>query len=152
VITALLLASQLTTADATDVGRNNKFGLGLTVGLPSAVTGKYWLNEKSGITGYVGTSVGLAYGLRVQYDMEFVELTDLEWSRMALHWFAGGQTFIAGDLLLLGGVGGVGFDMQFHDFPLEVFAEAGAVVGPRGNGAGGVFVGGAGVTGARWYF
>ena len=152
--TALLLGA--TQAGATEIGNTKTKGIGLTVGVPSAVTGKIWLDQKSGISGYFGAQFGggTAVGLRVQYDREFVELADVPWSRMDLHWFVGGAVshFPGFGLGLFGAVGGVGFDMQFHEFPLEAFAEVGPIIGGvPGNGQN-LAWGYMSTLGARWYF
>lgn len=150
--TALLLGAAQ--AGATEIGNTKTKGIGLTVGVPSALTGKLWLDQKSGISGYFGATVGggTAVALRVQYDREFVELADVPWSRMDLHWFAGGAlaAFPGAGLGLLGGVGGVGFDMQFHEFPLEAFAEVGPIIGAIPGF--GLTWGYTSTLGARWYF
>lgn len=149
-LTALLLATALTSADATEVGRDKTLGLGLTVGFPTALTGKYWLNEKVGVTGYLGSFWGQSIALRVQGDFEVAELADVGWSRIALYGVAGGQLYTARDVLGLGGVVGVGGVMQFHNVPAEVFVEPAVFIGTVTDS--GLAFQPAGVAGGRWYF
>lgn len=58
---AVLVAST-GAARATEVGTRRKFGLGLSLGEPTGVTGKYWLSERNALD--FGLGFGSYYGFR----------------------------------------------------------------------------------------
>jgi hypothetical protein len=163
-LTALLLASNF--AHATEVARGKQFGIG-----PSAtgdtiisVTGKYWFNEKMGLSFHAGTS-GAYHGARGSIEGEFVEFGDWPFARFAMYWAAGIDAGVNTAFTLapeVGVGGGVGVTLQFHDVPAEVFVDAGLSVYPLNyctiNACGFGYGFGYGLVqlrpavGGRWYF
>lgn len=130
---ALLLSSSF--AHATEVAIDKKFGLGVATGVPYLnVTMKYYLNDKSGIAAYAGSSI-LYHDLRAAWQSEFVEAANWSWARLPIYWQAGidvglwtaSYGYASGRLGVFGGAGGA---LQFHNVPAEVFVEASIGVFP----------------------
>jgi len=60
---ALLLLGVGTSAHATEVGYNRKFGLGFILGDPTGITGKYWISGTNALDFGLGfTDYGFGYG------------------------------------------------------------------------------------------
>jgi hypothetical protein len=160
-----MLLLMLELANATEVGKGKVFGIGATTGYPAiAVTGKYYLNQKTGIAAFLGTTV-FYHQLQVEYQSEFLEIHDWDFARFPIYWFAGldlGLTSLVNGSLdftlypKIGVIGGVGVALQFHDVPAEVFVESGLGIYPL-NGCDGFYYaaclpGVMGHAGGRWYF
>ncbi|MFZ5478654.1 MAG: hypothetical protein ACOZNI_17920 [Myxococcota bacterium] len=154
-LTALVLASSL--ANATDVARTRKFGIGASTGVAYlAFTGKYYFDPKGGIAFWAGTS-GIHHQARVNYEREFVEFADWDFARFDMYWDVGadfGVWYLG--TAEVGAGGGVGVELQFHEVPVQVWVDAGAGVYPSCYGygvyVGGCFLQGRGSAGGRWYF
>lgn len=153
---ALLMLANAPTAEASDIGTDKKFGIGAHLGSSATITGKYYLSEKNGLAFHVGTWYFWSIHARVQFESEFVEFADWDFGRLDMYWNAGVSFnqgfFYAGTDIGVGG--GVGVELQFHNFPLQVFIEADLHIQPTG------FIPGFGYSwysyyagpGARWYF
>jgi hypothetical protein len=159
VVTALLVS---TLAQASDVGTSKRIGVGVATG-PGILdaTGKYYLNDKMGISAYLGTSFSY-HMLRGNFEMEFVELADWDFARMDMYWDAGidlglhtAYGFVDGQFGL---GGGVGVELQFHEVPAHVFVDVGLGVNPLNfcdiyEAPGGFcLIAPRGAAGGRWYF
>lgn len=158
-LTALLVSSL---AHATDVATSKRIGIGAATG-PAylTATGKYYLNDKMGISAYLGTSF-VFHMLRANFEMEFVELADWDFARFDMYWDAGLDLglhtyygYVGGQL---GIGGGVGVELQFHELPASVFVDGGLAVNPLNfcsvYQAPGAFclISPRAAAGGRWYF
>lgn len=116
-------------AHATEVGRGKRWGVGIEVGAPNALTGKFFLDEKQGVSLHAGWWATTALSTRAQYEHEFLEVKDFGAARFDLYWAAG---LTAGYLPYhpyygagyFGPHGGVASELQFHDAPLNLYLEA----------------------------
>lgn len=160
---ALLLATS--PAGATDVGINNKFGIGVSTGYPYLnVTGKYYLKDSAGIAVYLGSAFSYQ-DLRGAWQSEITELANWDFARFPLYWQAGadlglstpGYGYVGARL---GVFGGAGVALQFHEVPIEVFGELAAGVYPVNAychsadvvSDGVCWIGITSTAGGRWYF
>ncbi len=133
-LASLVLLSALTAAaETTEVGHGKNFGIGVQLGSPLTVTGKYWLNESGGIVFHAGTWFGTFYEGRLQYESQFVQFGDWDFGDVGMYWHAGLATrywvipTITNELSL-GPSGGVGGELRFKPVPAAVFVEVGAAV------------------------
>lgn len=158
-LTALVLSSF---AYATDVGVIKKFGIGIATGpMGISATGKYYLNQKMGISAYIGSSVQYQ-GLRANFEMEFLEPADWDFARLGLYWDAGVDlgiwTWYGLNAGIVGVGGGVGAELQFHEVPASVFVDVGIGLYPVNaydelkEIAGFGLIAPRGAAGGRWYF
>lgn len=124
-LTALLLASSL--AHATDVGTTRRFGLGINVGWPEEITGKYWLDEESGIAVGLGAFGFRWFAVRAQYERDLMDLASWDWGVADLYWDVGARldaypgSYYTGGGLGVGPFGGVAARIRFHEVPVEGF-------------------------------
>lgn len=130
-LTALLLSS---TVFATEIGTSKKFGIGIASGAHYfSITGKYYLDEKSGISCYIGNS-WLYQGLRANYEREFYPVGNWGWANLDLYWAAGLDlglwTYYGNYPAVFGVGGGIGADLQFEDIPLSIFGDVGVGLYP----------------------
>lgn len=129
-LASLLLATQL--AQASDIGKTKTFGIGVAIGYPMSVTGKFWLDDKGGIAVFAGT--GFTYfNFRGQYERDFIEFHDWDWAQFGMYWDIGAElnVYPTSFLYRTGGIGpgvygGVGAWLRFHNVPAEVFVEVDA--------------------------
>ncbi len=167
-VAALALSSHLAHAGS-EIGTDKKFGIGGSTGDPYiAVTGKYWLNEKSGIVGTFGTTI-VYQTLRVDYESNIVTFgKDWSFGQLPLYWHAdlevGAYTPYYGLYPRFAVGGGVGVALQFDSIPAEVFSNVGLTGGYSsfcGNSYGGAYGTGFALfcyinpiatLGGRWYF
>ena len=160
-ITSALLALALTTdAQATEVGSSNPFGLGIQLGSPSGLTGKYYLGGRQNAVSFaVGSHYdgGFFSGLWVtgSYDFHMMDLVTEDAFVMPFRIGVGG--FLAtgsygfgryrGDVYL-GARVPFGLDFDFTAAPMQVYVEVAAnlLMVPAFNGGldGGI--------GFRYYF
>lgn len=162
---SLLLVSNLALAGS-DVGTDgNTFGLGVVFGDPYiGVTGKFWLNEKSGISFYAGTAF-LYHSVRGSFQSNFVTVGE-EWSfgQLPIYWHvdvdAGAWTVTGGLYPRVRAGGGAGVAFQFDAVPAEAFVEVGLMAGYNGYYCGTAYLGLGALcyvgplyaAGGRWYF
>lgn len=158
-LTALALSAVV---HASDIGESKKFGIGVASG-PMAIsaTGKFYLNQKSGISAYLGTS-GTYHGLRANFESEFVEFAEWSFARLDMYWDAGLDAGLfswwgyTGAQLGVGG--GVGVELQFSKVPAHVFVDVGLGVYPLNfcntytAYSGLCLIQPRGAAGGRWYF
>lgn len=111
-------------AQAEEVNAAGNFGIGVQAGSPLTFTGKYYMSEGTGVGFHVGGFIGYAHA-RVQFEKEFVEFADWDFARFPMYWCIGGNFdgYFASRWFWPGVQGGVGVELQFHDFPLQVFVE-----------------------------
>ncbi len=149
----ILLASPF--AHAADIGITETTGIGLAIGVPTGLTGKWFLDPGKGITVHMETRYDRA-GLRVQYESDIAELgKDLNGTHR-LH-LVGGVVAEVGDHLTRTGVAaGLGWSYRLSDAPLEIYTDIQSAIFPVTQSFGVYNQNGlfdyVGALGARWYF
>jgi hypothetical protein len=129
----VLLSALTASAKTTEVGTDKKFGLGVQLGSPITLTGKYWLDDQGGVAFHVGTWFGFYNEARVQYERQFVQFGDWDFGDLGMYWHAGVAsrlwtvTGYDGDFSL-GPSGGVAGELRFKDVPAAVFVEVGSAI------------------------
>lgn len=124
-LTALLLATSL--AHATDVGTTRRLGLGLNLGWPEEITGKYWLDEQSGVAVGVGAFAFRWFAVRAQYERDLMDLAQWDWGLADVYWDVGVRFdaypgyYYSGGGVGVGPYGGVAGRIRFHEVPVEGF-------------------------------
>ena len=130
---ALLLA--VDTAAATEIGNGRDFGLGIQIGSPSGLTGKYYLGGRRNAVSF---ALGSAYDGRFydgvwitgSYDFHLAELVNE--SALVLPFRIGVGGFLAtnsygfgryNDDVFLGVRVPFGLDLDFNDAPVQVYVE-----------------------------
>jgi hypothetical protein len=151
-LASLLLVSTL--AHASEVGTTKKFGAGATTGWPFIQgTVKYYLDEKSGIAGFVGIGSWAGLDLRVQYEREITDFHEWDFGRLGMNWLAGGYLesvwYYGG--FAPGAYGGANAYLKFNDVPAEVFSGPSLGVGYF-TYAGAPYLMVFWDLGGRWYF
>ena len=146
-----LTTSDAVAGDAPEAGTSKKFGIGLNLGYPHGVNGKYWLKKNSGVGFYGGA--GVLYGLsgHVAYEQNFWEIGDWDWARLNLYWNVGGVGGLRWSGLLGGAGGGVGATMRFKAVPAEAFIHHHSYI-PVTLFSSNVYYGHLTFAGGRWYF
>ena len=149
----ILLASPF--AHAADIGITETTGVGVSIGYPTGLTAKWFLDPNKGITLHTETRYYGA-GVRVQYESDVAELgKDLNGTHR-LH-LVGGLVAEFGDhLTRAGAAGGLGWSYRLSDAPLEIYGDVQSAIFPVTqlygvyNRTG--FFDYVGAVGARWYF
>lgn len=156
---SLMTALVVGQAHAYDVGTSKKFGIGANVGAPVEFTLKYWMDEKSGISGAVGTWGFAWFEVRGQYERDITSFHEWPWGELGMYWDAGLQISAYPAIVYgwggfgVGPYGGVAARLRFNKVPAEVYA--GPDVGVQFNkigpytGPGFIYHG---TAGGRWYF
>ncbi len=140
----------------TEVGTSKKFGIGVSVGYPHYVTGKYWLDSKGGVAFYAGGSIFAGATGRVQYERQFVNFMKYDkLGRLDMFWAVGAVGGWGGGTIAPGAGAGVGAELRFKKFPAAVHHETLLYTYPtlwqyRTPGLGYVWV--TSSLGGRWYF
>jgi len=151
-LSLLLALSAAEAADAPEAGTSKQFGLGVSLGYPHGVNGKYWLNKKGGVGFYGGA--GLLYGLsgHVAYEQNFWQIGDWDWARLNMYWNVGGIGGLGVGRGALGAVGGgVGATMRFKAVPAEAFVHHHSYI-PVTYFSSQTYYGQTTFAGGRWYF
>ncbi|MCB9674914.1 MAG: hypothetical protein H6737_07340 [Alphaproteobacteria bacterium] len=153
----LLLLSAFAEDRKTEVAWRKPFGIGAHLGVPFSFTAKWWIDEKSGVAAHVGFYFANYFEGRVQYERWLVELADWPFGDFGLY-VDGGLTTRAWlnpiwrGTAQIGPHAGVGVDLRFKDYPVEVYAEVNGQVLLLSSPPGGPLVGIAAGPGARYYF
>ncbi|MCP4918585.1 MAG: hypothetical protein GY913_16910 [Proteobacteria bacterium] len=133
------------------VGTEKQFGLGVVLGSHS-LTGKYWLNKKSGISFYVNPGLLASRG-HVAYESNFWEIGNWNFAKLDMYWnvgAVGGAVYSTGALVGVGG--GVGATMRFKSVPAEAFIHNHLYTIPTYYKYNFGYVSWFGGAGGRWYF
>lgn len=166
-LTPLLLLTQFAMAGS-EIGTEKMLGAGVVTGDPYiGVTGKYWINDKSGIAAFLGTSV-VFHTLRGSFESEFMTVgEDWDFGQLPVYWHADvevGAYFLRnqGVYPRVAAGGGVGTAFQLDMLPVEAYANVGILAGYNGYcGAYGAYSPLRSVfcyvrptvwAGGRWYF
>lgn len=146
-------------AKLTEVGTDKKFGIGVSVGYPHYVTGKYWLDSQGGVAFYAGGSILNGVTGRVQYERQFINFMKYDkLGRLDMFWSIGAVGGLGGGSLVPGAGGGVGAELRFKKVPAAVhhdtmfytyptqWKDSTGTFGPTGH------VRVTSALGGRWYF
>jgi hypothetical protein len=151
-------------ANAQEIGNGKNLGIGVAGGYPAgSITGKYYLDQKSAIQGFLGFTYFGGYGLSADYLYEFATLTNPPEGRLFVG-AGGGAGFFGGgfgySIFTINGVFELGW--HFADVPLELVLDVRPVfgfgVGPSysyGSRSFNPYLGGFGIGGSgaiRFYF
>ena len=109
------------------------FGIGVVLGEPSGISGKYWLSENTAVDG----AFGYSFGDRYRFSMDYLIHQDaFESPDFLLHYGIGGA--VAGDRgyvtksragnFALGVRGVIGIDYLFKRAPLDAFLEVAPIM------------------------
>ncbi|HJN77708.1 MAG TPA: hypothetical protein QGF58_27555 [Myxococcota bacterium] len=147
----LLATTPALAGDPPPAGTSNPFGLGVSLGYPHNLNGKYWMNKKAGVGFYAGG--GLLYGLsgHVAYEQLFWQIGDWDWARLNMYWNVGVIGGLRWSGALLGAGGGVGATMRFKTVPAEAFIHHNSYITPTLFSSN-TYYGHNTFVGARWYF
>ena len=153
--TLVLLLCLSANAETPEVGHGKNFGIGVQLGAPITFTGKYWMNEQGGVAFHAGTSFGLYYEGRVQYERQFVQFGDWDFADLGMYWHAGVASRFwtiptISNEFSLGPSGGVAGEMRFKSVPAAVFLEVGTAIYVLGHNYSWWSYSYA--AGGRWYF
>lgn len=124
-----MILALLSTVHAAELGTDWKLGVGGATGDTFiAATGKYFLTDKFGVSGYLGTSI-VRQRLRVNTELDLVSLAELDVADLELYVLLGvdfGLGTSYGVSAEIGGGLGAGISMRFNNFPAEAFLDVGA--------------------------
>lgn len=153
----LLLALSVPDAHATDVGRSKRFGVGVELGAPLGLSGKYFFNEKQGVSVHLGAWADRRVMLGAQFEFEFLEMGDFGWGRADLYGLAGLATGYLYTYPYKNGFGsvygGAAAELQFNDAPINLYLEIAIGLGLTSDGVQSVLIAEPHSTlGARWHF
>ncbi len=142
------------------VGQGNNFGLGIALGSPSGLTGKYYLNDKNAIQGTVGLGFvdGNHFNVTVDYLYHFNLMGQSAFKLDAYagfgaylwKWFDNDNSNDNADKKMIG-IGAripLGLAFVFAKLPIDIYLEVApslTVVGRTGFGV-------SGALGFRYYF
>lgn len=146
-----LTTSDVHAGDAPEAGTSKPLGLGVSLGYPHTLNGKYWMTKKSGVGFYAGGSILSGLSGHVAYEQFFWQIGDWDWARLNLYWnigAIGGLRYVG---VLAGAGGGVGASMRFKDVPAEAFIHHNTYVTPTLFSSN-VYYGSLAMVGGRWYF
>ncbi len=155
VIILLFLLSPPTEAKGT-------FGVGLQLGSPTTLTGRYLYDKKQGIAFHLGTHLKTSLfhkdkherqHLRVQHEQQFADLARWRFADLGAYFNIGGVLRAWDDHWAIGPSGGLGLELWFRKFPMILFFEADLqlyLLGDEEHSGGdlGLYEG----LGGRWYF
>jgi Protein of unknown function (DUF3996) len=156
----MLIIALPSNAQAQEVGNGKNFGLGIALGSPSGLTGKYYLNQKNAIQATLG--LGFADGNHLNFSMDYLyHLNFLQKSDFRLDGYAGIGGFLWSwfddnegggnddkDSLGIGVRVPFGLSFIFAKVPVDIYVEIApgfSVIGRTG-----FFISGA--LGFRYYF
>ncbi len=100
------------------------FGLGIVVGEPTGISGKYWMSRTTAIDGAVAWSLSheSSFYLHADFLKHQFELIDITEGQMPLYYGIGAKLVLADDPIL-GVHVPLGISYIFEDAPLDVFLE-----------------------------
>lgn len=106
------------------MAQGDGFGLGVILGEPTGLSGKYWVSEKSAIDGGVAWSMYDEGSLHLHADYLFhaFNLINVSKGQLPLYFGLGARVKLADDVRF-GARIPVGLDYLFEDAPLDIFLE-----------------------------
>lgn len=118
-----------------DVGVDNKFGLGAEFGNGTYVnlSGKYYLSENAGISFHAGT-LFVYHEVGAKFESNIIKGEWFDWADLPIFWWVGADAGLYSNAgysaAQVGGSGGAGAALQFSGFTGEAFITAGLGVYP----------------------
>ena len=109
------------------VGSAQDLGLGIQLGQPMGVTGKYWLNSTTAVDGFMGYHFNHNFDMHADYLWHSFSSFDVQSGRMPFYLGAGGRVNLGNDSnfgLRLP----LGVTYLLPNDPVEVYAEVAPVV------------------------
>lgn len=127
-ISFLLLAT--TPSKAQEQNDPGRFGLGIMIGEPTGITGKYWMNSTNALAGGVAWSFrrhenrsrSSTIYLHLDYQAHNFNLFEVEQGRMGFYYGIGGRLRSGGDANV-GVRVPLGLNYLFANNPLEIYFE-----------------------------
>jgi hypothetical protein len=114
-------------ADTSRVGAAEDLGIGVQLGQPMGVTGKYWLSSTSAIDGFMGYHFNSNFDIHADYLWHTFSSFNVSDGRMPFYFGLGGRVFGGNDSQF-----GIripfGVSYLFPSQPLEAYAELAPVV------------------------
>ncbi|MCB2218772.1 MAG: hypothetical protein KQI35_00145 [Bacteroidetes bacterium] len=104
-------------------GQDRKFGLGVVLGEPTGISGKYWTGENNAFDGAMAWSLkGEALYLHIDYLWHNFNLIQANKGKFPIYYGIGGFAVFSDDFRL-GPQGNFGLAYMFDGAPLDIFAE-----------------------------
>jgi hypothetical protein len=123
VIAALAIPREAFAQNQNDSGR---FGLGVMIGEPTGITGKYWMNSTNALAGGVAWSFrgnrNNNIHLHLDYQAHNFRLFDVEQGMLGFYYGIGGRLRTGGDANI-GVRVPLGLNYLFANNPLEIYFE-----------------------------
>jgi hypothetical protein len=124
----LIIASAISTgAVSSRVGAARDLGVGLAVGQPLGVTGKYWLSNAVAVDGFAGYHLNHNFDTHIDYLWHFFPNFNMPSGSLPLYAGVGGRVLL-GDDSQFGVRVPLGVSYLFPTQPIECFAELAPVI------------------------
>ncbi len=122
----ILLLTILVISSSFLFGQKSGFGIGMMLGEPSGLAGKYWLNENNAIdfgigAGFLGNNSGLSFHADYLYHIN--DLIKWEYKTIFYYGFGLRLRLPSGSSTAFGVRGASGILMLVKDLPIDVFFE-----------------------------
>jgi hypothetical protein len=122
-----LNASGPVAAISSRVGAADDLGLGLALGQPMGLTGKYWLSPTVAVDGHMGYHFNSNFNVHMDYLWHSFSSFNVASGRMPFYFGVGGRVLL-GDDSQLGTRFPLGLSYLFPNNPHELFAEVAPVI------------------------
>jgi hypothetical protein len=127
-VIAGLLLTNLAEAVTSRVGSAEDIGVGLALGQPMGVTGKYWLSSTTAIDGAAGYHFNKNFDMHSDYLWHSFSSFDIENGRLPFYFGIGGRVNLLGNDSNFGMRLPIGVSFLPSSEPYEFFAEVAPVV------------------------
>jgi hypothetical protein len=114
-------------AESSKVGNPRDIGIGLAVGQPTGVSGKYWLDTHVAVDGFLGYHFSDEFDMHADLLYHAFSLLPITQGRLPIYFGVGGRALL-GDSDQFGFRFPVGVSYLFPDNPLEGFVELAPVM------------------------
>jgi len=120
----LLLCTILLLLTSTSNAQQTRFGLGLILGEPTGLSGKYWISPWSAIDGAFAWSIDKKSGVQIHSDYLWhnYQIISVIKGKLPIYYGIGARIVFASDNIF-GVRGVVGLDYLFDGTPLDIFLE-----------------------------
>ncbi len=144
-----LMSATILIQDAKSQPHDGRLGLGVVIGEPSGITGKYWLNQRAAFAGATAWSFrgNTTIHMHLDYARHNFEAITVNKGSLAFFYGLGGRILI-GDTDRIGVRIPFGLSYNFENDPLEIFLELAPILDLT---PGTEFTGNSGL-GLRYYF
>ncbi len=120
----LIIVTLLTILTGTSNAQPTRFGLGLILGEPTGLSGKYWISPRTAIDGAFAWSIDKKSGVHLHSDYLWHDyrIISVIKGKLPIYYGVGARMVFATDNIF--GVRGVaGFNYIFDGTPLDIFLE-----------------------------